>query len=184
MPPKNSSTGRRLPLGDSSITSCSSNVSLLSISFLLNELTSQYRSLLQCNTDRYQPGLSQVSVLKYRCEFGLVQAVTDPGDGQDQAGTAGIRFDLLAQPPDLDVDDPLTFGTRIVSPNILDDLGASQHLAWVAGKVHQQAKFCGRQGDLVFAAQHLAATQIDGQVSCIDCFAASGGQLPVGPAQQ
>ena len=73
-------------------------------------------------------------------------------DGEQDLRVAGLVLDLLAQSADVHVDRLLVVELGVVPPDVLDELGATEHLTGVPGEEHQQAELDRRQVDLPVAA--------------------------------
>ena len=108
----------------------------------------------------------------------LAQAVANAPNRLDEARLA-FRFQLLAQPLDMNVDD-VGFGEEAVAPDGVVDAIAREDLARVAHEIFEELVFGQRQVDWTFAAHHLVRRGVQAQVGEDERFL----MLVSGAAQQ
>src|SRR4029077_12123546 len=92
------------------------------------------------------------------------EPVADAGHGEDVVRTRGLRLDLPAQVPDVDVDDARLDGV-FVAPDGVEDLLAAQDLAGVAGQEGEQVELRVGQLDLVARLVDAALVDIDHELA-------------------
>src|SRR4051812_41312741 len=72
--------------------------------------------------------------------------VADTPHGLHVARSLRVRFDLLAEPPDVDGDRPAVAGVRPI-PNLVEQFVACEDLTRMLGQEFEQVEFAGGQLD-------------------------------------
>ena len=96
-----------------------------------------------------------------------VEAVADPGFGEDVAGRGGVRFDLFAQVADEDAQVLVLFDV-VAAPQRGEQRAVSENFAGVFYEIDQQIEFFRREMNRFTSHRDLARLEIDMKISQVE----------------